>query len=166
MVSRRSGRTRLVPRRILGVDILHWFRPVEFLPRAIFGGLCERGVHPPAFDNGYRDLVKSGKITEFPEVKRVNGRIVELADGSRHEVDVIVAATGFRYSAPFLPLEVRRSAGGHPVVNHCESPDWPGLFFVGAPCGWRIDSEFLRGIARDAIRVSEIIEQRMIARSR
>jgi len=166
MVSRRSGRTRLVRPRILGVDILHWFRPVEFLPRTVFGALCARGVHPPAFDNGYRNLVKSAKITEFPEVKRVNGRMVELSDGSRHEVDVIVAATGFRYSAPFLPPEVRRNAGGHPVVNHCESPDWPGLFFVGAPCGWRIDSEFLRGIARDAIRVAEIIEQRMIARSR
>lgn len=166
MVSRRSERTRLVRPRILGLDILHWFRPAEFLPRAIFGKLCERGVHPPAYDNGYRNLVKSGKITELCEVKRVIGRMVEIVDGSRHEVDAIVVATGFRYSAPFLPPEVSRAAGGHPMVNHCESPDWPGLFFVGAPCGWRIDSEFLRGIARDAVRVSEIIGQRLATPSR
>ena len=166
MVSRRSTRTRLVPARLLGLDILHWFRPVEFLPRSFFGRLCQHGVHPPAYDNGYRAFVANGKITELPEVKQIEGRKAKFADGSCHEVEIIVAATGYKYETPFLPPEVRRAPGGHPIANECESPDWPGLFFVGAPCARRINSEFLRGIASDAVRVAERIELRLRKRSK
>src|SRR5258708_8730258 len=63
MVSRRPGGRRLVPPRVLGLDILHWFRPAELLPRAFFGRLCQDGVHPPAYDNGYRPFVAIRKIT-------------------------------------------------------------------------------------------------------
>src|SRR6185295_11299059 len=108
-VSRR-GRTRLVPPRVLGRDILHWFRPLEFLPRALFRSVCRHGVHPPAYDNGYRALVAAGKISERPEVKQVAGRAVLFADEKREEVDAIIVATGYRYQTPFLPAEVQRTA--------------------------------------------------------
>lgn len=160
-ISSRSKRRRLVRSRILGRDILDWFRPIEFLPRELFGSLCRRGVHPPAFDNGYSELVKSRKITELPEVRRVEEGKVNCVDGSQHEIDVIVVATGYRYAAPFLPPEVRRMPGGHPGCRRCESPDWPGLFFVGAPCASSISSEFLRGIAGDAKRVAREIHSRI-----
>ncbi|PWU12355.1 MAG: hypothetical protein C5B50_21610 [Verrucomicrobia bacterium] len=163
MVSRRAKKVRLVPPRLLGRDILDWFRPLEFLPRAFFGSLCRRGVHAPAYDNGYCAFVKAGKIMEVPEVRQVEGRKVAFMDGGKREVDVIIAATGYRYETPFLPPEVRRMSGGHPMADECESPDWPGLFFVGAPCARRIDSEFLRGIASDAVRVAERIRGRLEA---
>jgi cation diffusion facilitator CzcD-associated flavoprotein CzcO len=161
MVSRRRSRTRLVPPRILGADILHWFRPVEFLPRGFFGKLCQRGVHPPAYDNGYRGFVRTGKIVEKPEVQRVRLGKVTFVDASTAEVDVIVVATGYRYETPFLPAEIRRAPGDHPIANGCESVNWPGLFFVGAPCARRIDSEFLRGIASDSRFVAGRIRQRL-----
>ena len=161
LVSRRSSHTPLVPSRILGLDILHWFRPFEFLPRFFFSRLCRRGVHPPAYDNGYRAFVANDRIIELPEVKQIEGRRIKLVDGRSYEVDVIVAATGYRYETPFLPAEVRRVPAGHPIANGCESPDWPGLFFIGAPCARRINSEFLRGIARDAVRVAERIQTRL-----
>jgi cation diffusion facilitator CzcD-associated flavoprotein CzcO len=161
MVSRRAGRHSIVHPRLLGLDILHWWRPVERLPRAFFSRLCREGVHPPAYDDGYRAFVASGRIVEVPEVKRVQDGKVECADGGRREVDVIVTATGYSYGAPFLPPEVRRMPGGHPMTRDCESPDWRGLFFVGAPCGRRIDSEFLRGIARDAAFVAQLIKRRL-----
>jgi hypothetical protein len=78
---------------------------------------------------------------------------------------VIVAATGYRYETPFLPAEVVRAPGGHPLTERCESPDWPGLFFVGAPCARKLDSEFLRGIASDAEFVARQIAQRTRLRS-
>lgn len=160
LVSRRSGRTWLVPPRLLGLDILHWFRPLEFLPRALFGSICRHGVHPPAYNNGYRRFVAKGQIREVPEATQVTGKVVNFLDGSREEVDVIVAATGYRYQTPFLPAEVGRAPGGHPLTERCESPDWPGLFFVGAPCARKLDSEFLRGIASDAEFVARQIAQR------
>ncbi len=160
LVSRRSGRTRLVRPRWLGLDVLHWFRPLEFLPRSWFGSLCRQGIHAPAYDNGYRAFVAAGKITELPEVKQVQGTTVRCADGTRHDADVIIAATGYRYATPFLPSAVSRAPGGHPLADGGESPDWPGLFFVGAPCARRIDSEFLRGIASDAVEVAGRIGRR------
>jgi putative flavoprotein involved in K+ transport len=161
LVSRRSERTRLVPRRLLGADILHWFRPVEFLPRSFFGRLCQRGVHAPAYDGGYRSLVANGQIAELPGIKQIAGRKITFVDGHCAEVDMIVAATGYRYEAPFLPAEIMRATGGHPVADGCESAEWPGLFFVGTPCARRIDSEYLRGIASDAVRVARRIQSRL-----
>ncbi len=164
MVSLKSKRPRLVRPRILGRDILDWFRPLEFLPRSFFGSLCDSGIHAPAFDNGYSALVRAGKITELPEVTRVQGKKVSFANGTHREVGVIVVATGYRYETPFLPDEIRRMPGGHPITAKCESPDWPGLFFVGAPCSRRIDSEFLRGIANDAIFVANRIQRKLASR--
>ncbi len=160
LVSRRSGHTRIVPPRLLGLDILHWFRPAELLPRSLFGGLCERGLHAPAYDDGYRAFVANGQIMEQPAVKQIDGKKITFANGCCEEIDMIVAATGYRYEAPFLPAEIKRRTAGHPVAKDSESTDWPGLFFVGAPCARRIDSEFLRGIASDARHVAELIKSR------
>jgi putative flavoprotein involved in K+ transport len=164
MVSRRAGRHRIIRPRVLGLDILHWYRPVERLPRALFSRLCRQGVHPPAYDDGYRASVAGGKIVEVPEVRQVREGRFECADRNWRDADVILLATGYRYRAPFLPPMVRRMPGGHPMTRGCESLDLPGLFFVGAPCGGGVDSEFLRGIARDAVRVAERIKRRLTNR--
>jgi len=161
LVSRRSRRTRLIPPRVLGIDILRFFRPIEFLPRACFGAWCSQGAHAPAYNHGYRGFVRDGRIVELPGVSRVEGRTVVCGDGTRHEVDVVVLATGYRYVTPFLPPEVARMPGGHPAARACESPSWPGLFFVGAPCARRINSEYLRGIASDALWTAERIHQQL-----
>lgn len=165
LVSRREGRTRLVAPRLLGRDILHWFRPFEFLPRSVFRSICRHGVHPSAYNNGYRRFVAQGQIRELPEVTQVAGTVVNFVDGSREEVDVIIAATGYRYETPFLPTEVARAPGGHPLTKRCESVKWPGLFFVGSPCARKLDSEFLRGIASDAKFVARQIARRIKLRS-
>lgn len=161
LISRRSGRTRLVRPRLFGLDILHWFRPVELLPRSLFGKLCDHGVHPPAYNNGYRALVANGQIVEHYGVKQIDGRKITFMNGHCEEVDMIVAATGYRYETPFLPPEITRATAGHPVTENSESTEWPGLFFVGTPCARRIDSEFLRGIARDAVHVAGRIRSRL-----
>jgi len=121
LVSRRPGHPLLVPPRLLGRDILNWFRPVEFLPRTIFGSICRSGVHPPAYNNGYRKFIANGQIRESVEIAEVAGRVVNFVDGSREEADVIIAATGYRYETPFLPDEVARAPGGHPLSKRCES---------------------------------------------
>jgi hypothetical protein len=46
------------------------------------------------------------------------------------------------------------------LARQTESASWPGLFVVGTPCADRLDSEFLRGMARDAATVSRKILER------
>ena len=166
MISRRANRARPISPRLLGVDILHWFRPLERLPRAFFGAICKRGGHAPPYDHGYSALVKRGRIEEVPEVKRIDGSTVHLADGTTRTADVIVAATGYRFATPFLDADECGPAGRHPVVDANEARQCPGLFFVGAPCARHVDSEYLRGIASDAPRVAESIRRRLHARRR
>ena len=75
-------------------------------------------------------------------------------------IAMIIAATGYRFATPFLPAEVARAPAGHILARQTESVSWPRLFVVGTPCADRLDSEFLRGMARDAATVSrKILEQ-------
>ena len=46
--------------------------------------------------------LKHGRLHVRPEVKRLEGRLVEFSDGRREEFDMVVCATGFHVSFPFL----------------------------------------------------------------
>jgi hypothetical protein len=81
-------------------------------------------------------------------------------DGHVAPIDRVIHATGFRFATPFLPPEVRRARAGHVEARHGESVSWPGLFVVGTPCAAHVNSEFLRGIAKDAPQVAERIKER------
>jgi hypothetical protein len=76
--------------------------------------------------------IKHGRITPRPEVKRLDGWEVEFVDGSRESFDLIVCATGFHVSYPFLHPDLQRVEGA--VVNcHWGSflDDYKGLYYIG-----------------------------------
>jgi putative flavoprotein involved in K+ transport len=50
----------------------------------------------PAFDDGFVDSVKAGRIEIVAAVDGFDGDDVLLADGSRAQPDVVIAATGYR----------------------------------------------------------------------
>ena len=52
-------------------------------------------------------------------------------------------------------------ASGQPAASEGESNSWPGLYFVGIPCGRTVSSEFLHGMAADAPRVARQIARRL-----
>jgi hypothetical protein len=62
----------------------------------------------------------------------VSGSTVEFVDGSRLEVDTVIAATGYEIDLPFLrkdvsPVVERRIEAWRRVVH----PERPGLYFIG-----------------------------------
>jgi len=84
--------------------------------------------------------IQHGRIVPAPDLRRFDGKFVEFVDGSRHEVDTIVWATGFQAALPFLPDELIRREHGIPLrVAGCILPaGGPArLYFVGlcAPRG-------------------------------
>jgi putative flavoprotein involved in K+ transport len=152
-VSARSG-IKLLPRRVLGVD-LHWLGvPLQKLPVRFMRARCEKPPTLPATDLGYTSLKRSGAIAERPAIAAVRGKSVRFADGREDEFDLAILGTGFRYDTPFLPAEVERAAAGHLRAKESESVSWPGLFVIGAPCAGEVYSEFLQGVARDAPRIA------------
>jgi hypothetical protein len=57
----------------------------------------------PAFGTDVLGYLRQGRIKPRPDIARFSGTKVHFVDGSVGEYDLIVAATGFHNSFPFLP---------------------------------------------------------------
>ncbi len=73
-----------------------------------------------------------GRILPKPDVARLAGREVEFADGSREAIDLIVFATGFRLSFPFLEGRHLNMENGVPrLFLNAFHPQHDHLFIAG-----------------------------------
>jgi putative flavoprotein involved in K+ transport len=95
----------------------------EFLQRRVI----------PIVDVGLAGALRSGRVRVVAAVDGLDGRAVVLADGSRVEVDAVVAATGFRTGLePLVGHLGLLDERGRPSEGDVESPRGaPGLHFVG-----------------------------------
>lgn len=86
----------------------------------------------PTINNEVPYYIKHGRIIPKPAVKQLHSNSVEFVDGSRSECDLIVCATGYYVSYPFLPKEIQRVQGS---VVQCYGgaflDDYKGLYFIG-----------------------------------
>ena len=73
-------------------------------------------------------------------------------------------ATGFTYGFEHLESLVDLDRDGRPIVKNCESTRARGVFLLGLRFGRTFASPYLRGIARDAEYVAELIAQRKRAK--
>jgi hypothetical protein len=140
-----------IPKTFAGVpiaDLIQWWMPVWWqrlmaygMIRLTFGHHGDYGLPQPQYpifdkhptlNNEVPYYIKHGRITPKPGVKRLDGEQVEFVDGSRAAFDLIVCATGFNVSYPFLPPELQRVQG--PVVQ-CYGgaflDDYKGLYYIG-----------------------------------
>jgi cation diffusion facilitator CzcD-associated flavoprotein CzcO len=73
-----------------------------------------------------------GDITPKPDVRELQGHHVLFADGSREQVDVIVYATGFKVSFPFIDRAHLNWKEGRPELYlNIFHPDYDNLFVIG-----------------------------------
>lgn len=78
--------------------------------------------------------LKHGRIHLRKGVEEVLGTTVTFTGGQTEPFDLIVAATGYHLSFPFLPKELQRVEGKHlKCVGYCTYPDHKGLYLVGWP---------------------------------
>lgn len=106
------------------------------------------GREHPTMSQGLPELVRAGDIEMRPDIASVDGRRIRFADGSEAEVDVIICATGYHVSFPFLdeglldrldppgpeaPARVGGRIGGNRMrlYRHVVSPAVPRLYFLG-----------------------------------
>jgi putative flavoprotein involved in K+ transport len=77
--------------------------------------------------------VKDGRVRVVPALRGFDGSSALLEDGSRVEVDAVVAATGFRTGLePLVGHLGVLDGNGRPLVRDVEEPEGaPGLHFVG-----------------------------------
>lgn len=76
--------------------------------------------------------VAHGRITPKPDVAELCGDHVRFTDGSRANVDLIVYATGYKISFPFIDRQHLNWRDGRPQLHlKVFHPDYDNLFFIG-----------------------------------
>ncbi len=88
-------------------------------------------AHPTVSAELY-DRVGHGDIVVTPTIERLDGDTVHFIDGTSAHADVLVYATGYDVSLPFLAPEVYSATdNAMPLYQRVVSPDRPGLLFIG-----------------------------------
>lgn len=87
----------------------------------------------PILDHGFVNAVRAGAISVVPQVERIEGAAVHLADGRTRRPDVVICATGYRPDlGPIVGhLRVLNEGGMPRVSGSTQLPRAPGLYFVG-----------------------------------
>ena len=90
------------------------------------------GQSHPVQSVRFRDLVADGQITPRPAIDRLGRRTVHFADGTESPADLIVWATGYRVTFPFLDESLVAARDNDlPLWKRMVHPDLPGLWFIG-----------------------------------
>jgi len=140
-----------IPKSFAGVpvaDLARWWMPqwlqrwmIYGIIRLTFGkhesyGLTEPSYRlfekHPTLNNEVPYYIKHGRIKPKPGVSRLDGWEVEFGDRTRETFDLIVCATGYHLSYPFLPPELQRVKG---ATVQCYGgtflEDYKGLYYIG-----------------------------------
>jgi putative flavoprotein involved in K+ transport len=130
---------------------LRIFPELEALKIRVWGqNAC--GFDVPMEGGAARRLIRSGTVKTFPDVNRFQGASILFKDGTRLKPAAVVYATGFRPALDHLhellvTVPDRRRL---PPLNGMESVVVPGLFFLGLEHQRNMQSQYLRGIRKDA----------------
>ena len=88
-------------------------------------------AHPTVSAELY-DRVGHGDIAMMPGIERLDGDRIHFADGTVEHADLLVYATGYDISLPFLDPTVYDPSGNRmPLFQRAVAPDLPGLYFIG-----------------------------------
>jgi cation diffusion facilitator CzcD-associated flavoprotein CzcO len=86
----------------------------------------------PVQSEEIRDALRSGRLDPHRGIRRLARDRVHFVDGTSAPADLIVWATGYRVTFPFLDPELLAAPGNDlPLFHRAVHPDLPGLFFVG-----------------------------------
>lgn len=90
------------------------------------------GQSHPVQSEDIRAALRSGAVLPAPAIARLAGDRVVFTDGTEAVADLIVWATGYRVTFPFLdPGLVSAPGNDLPLWKRTVHPDLPGLSFIG-----------------------------------
>ncbi|WP_416668567.1 flavin-containing monooxygenase [Egbenema bharatensis] len=86
----------------------------------------------PTLNNEVPYYIQHGRIQPKPAIRQLSGDQVEFVDESCEAFDLIVCATGFYVSYPFLPPALQRTEG---AIVQCYGgsflDDYRGIYYIG-----------------------------------
>ncbi|MCC5981221.1 MAG: NAD(P)-binding domain-containing protein [Oceanicaulis sp.] len=108
---------------------------------------------PPVVNSNVLYHIGHGDVRVRPPLERLDGADAVYTDGSRSPADLVILATGYKVSVPFLDEGVLAWEGGSPRLRLNIFPhDYNGLLFAGlielSGGAWRVRDVQARLIAR------------------
>jgi cation diffusion facilitator CzcD-associated flavoprotein CzcO len=140
-----------LPKTLLGkplVEVVPFWAPVglqrvvlRLLLRVVIGSYESYGLPRPdhrifeahpTVNSELLHYIRHGRIHPRPDIARFDGEMVEFVDGSREQFDIIVAATGYHVSFPFLPEGLVPVKGSLALLYAgCVLPTVKNLYVIG-----------------------------------
>jgi putative flavoprotein involved in K+ transport len=111
-----------------------------------------------------KDLIAAG-VRRVPRTAGIKDGLPVLEDGTVLDVTNVVWCTGFHPGFSWIDLPVL-DEHGEPKHERGLLPQEPGLSFVGLHFLYSMSSTMIHGVGRDAERIAEAVEQRLMARAR
>lgn len=111
-----------------------------------------------------KDLAAAG-VRRVPRVSGTRNGLPILSDGRVLNVTNVIWCTGFTPGFSWIDLPVI-STDGEPIHDAGVVPGEPGLYFIGLHFLYAFSSTMIHGIARDAERITHVIDARSRARQR
>jgi hypothetical protein len=160
----------LVPKRwrqkFLNKTLYQGYRGIEGLGLPLAPNRTDRkGSSAPVRGRGLIDAIHADEVKPTTGLAQFHECDVELMDGSRHRVDVVVLCTGYRPTLEYLDIRYESDVDGWPrrisddiEGGYTQVLGYPGLYLVG---------RFYRGlgplynIRREARTAVGEIEQRL-----
>ena len=89
------------------------------------------GEAHPTVSGRILDRIAHGTIAPKPNIRRLDGDMVEFDDGSRVHADVIVYCTGYKISFPFFDADLISAPENHiELFRRVFHPEFDDVFFV------------------------------------
>jgi cation diffusion facilitator CzcD-associated flavoprotein CzcO len=86
----------------------------------------------PTINSELLYYVKQGTIGPRPDIARFEGKTVHFVDGTQEQFDVVVCATGFHVSFPFLPTGLVPVKGSTAqLYAGCVLAEYKNLYIIG-----------------------------------
>ncbi len=92
----------------------------------------EFGQAHPTVSGRILDRITHGAVNVKPNIRRLDGDMVEFEDGTRVHADVVVYCTGYRISFPFFDEDFIAAKDNRiNLYRRVFHPDYSNLFFIG-----------------------------------
>jgi cation diffusion facilitator CzcD-associated flavoprotein CzcO len=86
----------------------------------------------PTINSELLYYVKHGRIQPRKDIARFEGKTVHFVDGTSEEFDIVVCATGYHVSFPFLPPGLVKVKGSTAqVYGGCVLPEYKNIYIIG-----------------------------------
>jgi putative flavoprotein involved in K+ transport len=153
-------RVPALPQRLLGKDLFWWLSGVGFMGLSTDSRLGRKAATRDVLIGSSPKKMRRSGVVLRSRLTKVAARRAFFDDGSEHDVDAIVWATGYRSDFSWIEIPAVKGPDGG-IVHSRGVTGAPGLFFLGLPWQHTRGSALIGFVRDDAAFIARQLEGRL-----